>query len=172
MRAAAPDLEYQPATPDDAPFAADVDSAVHPQRPRDPVVYRYWWSQPDEFVEFARFIVHRGGERIGFASTEHARWEVQPARYGAVRGELLPAARTGSNLDALLAAMEERVVRDGALALRTWANEDDPTRIATILARGYAEDRRSRRWELDLIANRDRVLAMIVDSRARDSTSG
>ncbi|TME62919.1 MAG: hypothetical protein E6I51_05605 [Chloroflexi bacterium] len=166
------ELVFTPAGPDDAAFAADVETAARPHAPRDPVSYRYWWSQPDEFVEFARFIVHRGGERIGFASTEHARWEVQPARYGAVRGELLPAARTGSNLDALLAAMEERVVRDGALALRTWANEDDPTRIATVLARGYAEDRRSRRWELDLLANRDRILAMIVDSRARMHAAG
>jgi len=166
------ELVFTPAGPDDAAFAADVETAARPHAPRDPVSYRYWWSQPDEFVEFARFIVHRGGERIGFASTEHARWDVQPARYGAVRGELLPAARTGYNLDALLAAMEERVVRDGALMLRTWANEDDPTRIATVLARGYAEDRRSRRWELDLVANRDRVLAMTVDSRARMLAEG
>ena len=172
MRAAAPDLEYQPATPDDAPFAADVDSAVHPQRPRDPVVYRYWWSQPDEYMEFARFVVTRGRRPIGVADWSHPRWQVQPERYGTAGCEIVPAERSRTTLDAATAAMEARVVAEGARILRAWSNEDDPLRTEMLLARGYVEDRRSKRWELDLIANRDRLLAMTDASRGRMRSEG
>src|SRR5205823_3941615 len=41
-----------------------------------------------------------------------------------------------------------------------------------ILARGYKEDRRHKRWELDLIANRERLLALTRESRARMRREG
>ena len=166
------DLVFRPVAPEDAAFAADVMTAVRPASPVDPVVLRYWWTQPDESLEFARFVVLRGGGRIGFAMTEHARWGVQPERYEIVGGELLPPERTRSTLDRLLAAMEERALTDGARILRAFANEDDALRIEAILARGFMEDRRSRRWELDLVANRERLLAMTEESRARMREGG
>jgi GNAT superfamily N-acetyltransferase len=161
------DLTLLPVGPGDAAFAADVDTAVRPLGPRDPVVYEYWWSQPDENWQFARFVVTRGGKRIGYAIAEHPRWDVQPERYGTIDGNLLPADRTKAALDAVFASMEERVIADGAKVLSAWANEDDPLRIETILARGYKEDRHFRRWELDLVANRDKLLAMAEESRSR-----
>ena len=166
------ELSFRPATPNDGAFAADVETALRPDSPRDPVVYRYWWSQPDEHLEIARFIAHRGGRDIGFATTEHARWDMQPERHAWVGGDILPAERSDAVLDAVLAAMEERVIADGARILGTGAYEDDQLRIETILRRGYKEDRRSRRWELDLIANRERLLAMTERSRARMREEG
>jgi hypothetical protein len=80
---------------------------------------------------------------VGYATAEHPRWELQPDRYGNVGGNLLPTERTGARLDAIYAAMEERVVADGAKILAAWANEDDPMRIETLIARGYKEDRRA-----------------------------
>jgi GNAT superfamily N-acetyltransferase len=161
------ELAYRPATVDDAGFAADVDTAVHPQRPRDPLVYRYWWAQPDEFMEFARFVVTRGGRPIGFAEWRHARWDVQPDRYGTLSAELLPSERALYALDAATAELERRVTLEGARILRSWSNEDDPLRIEMLLARGYAEERRGKRWELDLVGNRDRLLEMTEESRER-----
>jgi GNAT superfamily N-acetyltransferase len=166
------DLTYQPAGPGDAAFAADVDTAVRPFGPRDPAIYEYWWSQPDENWKFARFVVSRGGRRIGYAIAEHPRWEMQPERYATVDGNLLPAERTKLSLGAIFAAMEERVVVAGAKILAAWANEDDQLRIETILDRGYREDRRSRRWELDLVANREKLLAMAEASRSRMQKQG
>ena len=166
------DLEYRPATPEDATFAADVDTAVHPHRPRDPVVYRYWWAQPDEAISFARFVVARGPRPIGVAEWSHARWEVQPERYGTAGCEILPEERDRATINAAMAEMEERVITEGARVLRAWSNEDDPLRIETLLARGYVEDRRSKRWELDLVANRERLLAMTKGSRARMRAEG
>lgn len=166
------DLVFLPAGPGDAAFAADVDTAVRPFGARDPVIYEYWWAQPDENWEFARFVVTRGERRIGYATAEHPRWDVQPERYGSVDGNLLPQERTRATLDTVFASMEERVIADGAKILSAWANEDDTLRIETLLARAYKEDRRSRRWELDLVTNREKLIAMTEDSRSRMKDEG
>jgi len=166
------ELTFRPATLDDAPFAADVMTALFPRSPWDPVSLRYWWSQPDESMEIARFIVLRGERPIGFAHIDHARWDVQPERYASIWGDLMPAERTRDGLSAFLAAMEERLRADGARTIRVRAEEDDSLRIDTILARGYKEDRRQKRWELDVAANRDRLLAMTADSRERMRAEG
>ena len=165
-------LAFVPVKPGDAAFAADVDTAVRPSAPRDPVTYEYWWSQPDENWMSSRFVVTRSGARVGYATAEHPRWEVQPERYGSVGGNLLPEERNRSSLDAIYAEMEARVIADGARVLAAWGNEDDPLRIETLLARGYKEDRRSRKWELDLVANREKLLAMTEESRARMRREG
>jgi len=166
------DLAFRAAGPGDAAFAADVDTAVRPRGPRDPEVYEYWWAHPDENWVYARFVVTRGVRRVGYAIAEHPRWEVQPERYGTVDGNLLPADRTKATLDAVFGSMEERVIADGAKILSAWAYEDDPVRIESLTGRGYKEDRRSRRWELDLVANRERLLAMTEESRSRMRTEG
>ena len=171
-RIVAKDLAFRPATPDDAAFAADVMSAVSPETPWDPVSLRYWWSQPDEFQEVVRFIVLRGETPVGFAQIDHARWDVQPERYASIRGDLILTDRQRDSLSALLAAMEERSIADGARILRVSANEGDTLRIGVIEGRGYREDRRQKQWELDLGPNRERILAMTTESRARMRREG
>jgi RimJ/RimL family protein N-acetyltransferase len=167
------ELRLTAATPGDAAFVADVLTAVRPSAPVDPISLTYWWAQVDERIEFLRFVVTRGGTPIGFATVEQARPGVQPERYATLLWwDVLPAQRTRVMLDGTLALAEERAATAGARILRTHANEDDPLRIETILARGFTEDRRSRRWELDLVANRDRLLAMTEESRARMRTEG
>jgi hypothetical protein len=166
------DLVFAPAKGGDAAFAADVDTAARPSSPRDPESYEYWWSQPDENWISARFVVSRGGARVGYGTAEHPRWEVQPERYGTVGSNLLPTERTAVRLGAILAAMEAHVIADGARILSSWANEDDPVRLEALVGRGYVEDRRSRRWELDLVANREKLLKLTEDSRSRMKAKG
>jgi RimJ/RimL family protein N-acetyltransferase len=84
----------------------------------------------------------------------------------------MPAERSGDLLRGFLAAMEERLRADGARTIRVRAEEDDALRIDTILARGYKEDRRHKRWELDLFANREALLAMTDESRLRMRAEG
>jgi mycothiol synthase len=165
-------LAFRSATADDASFAADVMTALFPRSPWDPVSLRYWWSQPDEFMEVARFVALRGERPVGFGQVDHARWDVQPERYSSIWGDLTPAERTRDLLDAFLAAMEGRACSDGARILRVRAEEDDALRIDAVLGRGYREDRRHKRWELDLVANREPLLAMTDDSRARMRQEG
>ncbi|HEY8785707.1 MAG TPA: GNAT family N-acetyltransferase [Candidatus Limnocylindria bacterium] len=164
------ELAFRPANVEDAAFAADVMTAVTPSSPWDPVSLGYWWAQPDEFMKFARFVALRGERPVGYAQFDHALWDVQPERYASIWGDLLPASREA--LRALLAAMEERAIADGAKILRTRANEDDPLRIEAILGLGYREDRLHKRWELDLVANRESLLAMTERSRARMRSEG
>lgn len=165
-------VTFRPASLDDAALAADVLTAVRPHAPVDPVVLRYRWSLPNDTWVVERFVVERGGSPIGHAFDEHPRWDLTAERFAEVGGDLFPAERLPERLDALLAAMEERAGASGARILEAWANEDDERRIAVILRRGYREDRRGRRWELDLVTNRDRLLAMTEQSRARMRAEG
>lgn len=168
----ASDLQLRPASPDDAPFAADVLTAVRPSQPTDPEILRYWWSQPDENLEFRRWLIVRGDGPIGYGVLEHPRWEVQPERYGTIFFEIVPAARDAATLQAALARFEQAAREDGARTARAFSYDDDQLRIDAILARGFKEDRRSKRWELDLVANRERLLAMTEESRARMRKEG
>lgn len=166
------DLVLRPATLDDAAFVTDVATALHPKRPRDPVVARYWWAVGSTNWSVERFVVEYLGRAIGYAVMERPRWELDPNRRAEVGGDLLPDARSAERLDAILDAMEERAGAAGAAVLRAWADEDDPLRAEAILRRGYHEDRRGRRWELDLAANRERLAAMTEASRARIRAEG
>lgn len=161
------ELEFRPATPDDASFSADVHTAVFPTRPTDPVIERYWWEQPDDTFVTRRWVVHRDGKDVGVAYFEHPAWSKLETPHGDVGGELLPQHRERSTLGVMIAEMERRLVADGAKRVAVRANEDDELRIAAITDRGFREDRRGRRWLLDLTENRERIAAMTETSRAR-----
>ena len=166
------DLQFRDARLDDAAFAADVETQANPVRPTDPIVTRYWWKQPDDTYVVRRYIIARGGREIGFAFFEHPAWSRLQVPHGDVGGELLPSERDEQTLEAMLGEMERRLAADGARRVAVRANEDDDVRIAAILARGFREDRRGRRWLLDLDANRARIVAMTMETRARMSAEG
>ncbi|HKY51791.1 MAG TPA: GNAT family N-acetyltransferase [Candidatus Limnocylindria bacterium] len=166
------ELEFREATLDDATFSADVQTAVFPTRPTDPVIEGYWWAQPDDTYVVRRWIVQRDGRDIGVAYFEHPSWDRLQVPHGDIGGELLPEHREQASLAAMLAEMESRLVADGARRIAARANEDDEVRIAAILARGFREDRRGRRWLLDLVANNERIAKMTEASRARMRAEG
>jgi GNAT superfamily N-acetyltransferase len=68
--------------------------------------------------------------------------------------------------------MEGRIIADGAKRVGVRSNEGDAVRIAAILGRGFREDRRGRRWLLDLVENRERIAAMTAQSRKRMRAEG
>ncbi|OGO74008.1 MAG: hypothetical protein A3G84_01625 [Chloroflexi bacterium RIFCSPLOWO2_12_FULL_71_12] len=160
------EVALRPATLDDASFVADVATAVTPTRPADPVIERHEWEQLWRNWVVRRWIVLTDGRPSGYALHSHPRWDLVEERYGSVVADLLPAERTRLHLDRALAEMEQASMADGARILRTRANEDDPLKIETILGRGYHEDRRGRRWELDLVAERQRIVEMTERTRA------
>lgn len=161
------ELRFRDATLDDAAFAADVHTLVYPARPTDPVVARYWWAQPDDTYVLRRWIVQQGGRDIGVAFLEHPAWARLQEPHGDIDGEILPHQRDRATLEALFAEMERRLVSDGARRVGVRANEGDDVRIAAIRGRGFREDRRGRRWLLDLAENRERIATMTAESRAR-----
>lgn len=163
-------LTFRPATLDDAAFAADVETAVHPSAPADPLITRYEWETAMDNWSPERFVVARYGTPIGVAFCEHPEWSEVDRHWAWIGGEVLPDARDA--LGQVLAAMEERATGQGATLLRAWAREDDAFRIETILGRGFREDRRGKWWELDLAAKRADLLAMTEASRERMRREG
>lgn len=165
-------LEYRPASGLDAAFYADVLTAVRPNAPVDPLVTRYEWEHPLDAWVSQRFIVMQGTAPIGVAFFEHPRWDRTEKRFGTVGAELLPDHRVAGCLSAMLEEMERRLQADGARTIAVRAADDDTMRIDMILGRGYREDRRHRRWELDLTTNRDRIVQMTEVARARMREQG
>ena len=164
-------LTFRAATLDDAEYWADVWTSAHPFAV-DPVDTRYWWSQPQRTYLSRQFIVARGGSRIGVGQIEHQNWDLVPGRFGTVGAEVLPEFRDAAALDAILSELERRVVAEGATRLASRANEDDALKIGVLRSRGYAEDRRGKRWTLDLVANRERIARMTRESRDRMRRDG
>jgi GNAT superfamily N-acetyltransferase len=166
------DLELRPATLDDASFGADLDTALRPDDPSDPALTRHWWTieAADNVVE--RWVATQNGRPVGLVFHRHAPWEKMPERFGRVSGDLLPAVRTPARLDALHAFAEERSRGEGTKTFTTWTWEDDRLRLDVLEARGFKEERRERFWELDLVANKDRIEKMTDASRARMRTDG
>jgi len=165
-------LRFRPATPDDAAFVADCLTAIRPQAPVDALVLRHEWANPDPTWTNERYVVERAGARIGWAGIDRPRWELSAERFAGLWGDLQPSERSAERLDQVFAFMEERAAAAGAVRLVTRSNEDDDFRSGVILARGFREDRRARRWELDLVAERVRILAMTEDCRARMRDAG
>jgi hypothetical protein len=162
----AADITFREARIEDAAFVADLDTALRPDNPQDPVIYEDYWRNPDAATKIERFIGELDGERVAYASQRHAKWKTNK-RYGSVGGDLLPPHRTPERLDALFAAMEERSRADGTQTFTTWAWADDELRVNALAKRGYREERRQRFWELDLVANRSKLEAMAADSRKK-----
>jgi mycothiol synthase len=165
-------LEFTPATLDDAAFYADVYTAAHPTEPLDPVMQRYEWEHGYDKWIADRSLVSRGGRRIGLALMQHAHWGLFPTRWADITAELLPEHRDASTVAAVLAEMEARASASGAALVHMRANEDDAVRVAALTERGFREDRRGKKWELDVIANRDHLLAMTEASRQRMRREG
>jgi hypothetical protein len=160
------DLTLREAKLSDAEFAADMETALRPEEPRDPVTLKDYWRNPEENAKIERFIGEIGGERVAVAHQRHELWKT-PKHYGGVSGDLMPSHRTPARVDALFAAMEERSRADGTKMFTTWCWEDDSLRVDVVKARGYIEERRQRFWELDLIANRANLEKMAAASRAK-----
>jgi mycothiol synthase len=160
-------LVFRPATLDDAAFAADVATATHPDEPEDPAAWRHWWSTDDPAWTNERFIVLRGDVPIGHARHNHAPWDQMKKRYGRIGFDLLPAERNDAQLGMVFDAMEGRAHASGTRIFAAYAREDDTWLAKWLASRGYREERRSKAWELDLIAHRRKLEEMAVESREK-----
>lgn len=166
------DLALRPATLDDAAFAADLYTALQPDDPEDPVLWRHWWSNVDPTATYARFIALRDGRPVGLAGMMHSAWDKMPERYARIMGDVLPELRTPERLGAIYAFGEGCARTDGALRGTSWAWEWDGPRVDVLTSRGYREERRERFWELDLAANKAKLEQMARASRERMREQG
>ena len=165
-------LSFRPATLDDAAFAADIATALHPDDPEDPASWRHWWASTDPVWTVERFVAQRDGRDVGVASHHHAPWDRLPKRYGRVRVELLPALGLDDARATVWDFIEGRSIASGAEILSASAREDDAELLTWLQARGYREERRSKAWELDLVARRAALEVMTVASREKMRAAG
>jgi hypothetical protein len=165
-------LRFRPLAPDDIEFVADVMTAVRPTGSAvDPVVLRYEWENEQSRTGSDRHVAEHDGSRVGFAVLERA-LDGPGRAHATLFGDLVQAARDPRRLDEVVAFAEGRAFADGATVVRAFADEHDHLRADVLAVRGYREDRRSKRWELDLVAERQRIEAMTLSSRERMKREG
>ena len=165
-------LTFRPAILEDAKFASDVATASRPDEPEDPASWRHWWATDDPTWTNERFIVLRDGTPIGFVRHNHAPWDQMAKRYGRLGFELMPSERTDAQLATVFDMIEERAQASGTRIFTSYAREDDDWLIRWFEARGYREERRSKAWELDLVARRPELERMATESRRKMRDAG
>src|SRR4029079_12847898 len=94
------DMTLREAKLSDAEFVADMETAIRPDDPRDPVTLKDYWRHPEETAKIERFIAEIGGVPVGYGFQRHDLWKT-PKRYGNVSGDLMPSHRTAARIDAL-----------------------------------------------------------------------
>lgn len=165
-------LTFRPATLDDVPWVAALQTARDPGEPGNEAQLRHWWRlmNPDRFDE--RWIVEEAGAPVGFASFSHPAWESAPMRASRLmiwlpRGDGRPA-----HLRRGLEVLEPYAAAAGTRLYTSNLREDFEDEHGAFVALGYREGRRSQGWELDLAANRAALEAMADGSRGRMRDEG
>ena len=165
-----PDL--RPATLDDSGIVADLESLRDPSEPRDPVLLRHWWQMADEHERSMRRVVVRDGAAIAYVGASHERWDSEEKKFGVVRAMLRRDAWSEPVYDGLVKTGEDWLRDEGASISVVRVRADLEDDLAALERLGYREDRRMRTSELDLVAQRDRILAIRDTCRQRMRAHG
>jgi GNAT superfamily N-acetyltransferase len=165
-------LELRPATIADGEKVADLETARTPDEPRDPEMLHFRWTFPPAGEVFTRMMAERDGAAIAFLYAGHMPWGETPQRFGSMRVVLHPKIWTEALYVQLAEAGEAWLRAEGGEigVVRVQANIDNDIRM--LERRGYREVRRGRIWELDLVANRARLLAGVEEGRERMRKQG
>lgn len=166
------DVEMRPATPADAAAVSDLETVRHPDDPADPAMVRFWWTTMSAGEVYERQIAERDGTAIAYVMARHRPWTDGAERFGTTRILLHPNLWSEEGYLRLVDIAESWLRDQGAdiAVIRVRANFTDEIRV--LQARAYSEVRRGRQWELDLVANRARLLAAAELSRKRMEEQG
>ena len=165
-------VAFVPALRADAGWWADLMTAVEPSDPWDAEGLAHEWEFEDRDEYVRRWILEAGGRRVGVAEIQHSHWERTPERYVYVNAYLWPGRGREGLLAGAFEGLEARARAQQAQTLQAVARADDRPRIAFLEGRGYRKDRLGRVWELDLVANRSRLLELARPARARMREAG
>jgi len=159
------ELDLRTATLDDAEMVADLESTRDPDDPRDPTMLRFWWATRPQDEAHMELIAERDGAAVAYLAAGHDPWEHLPKRFGWLRPILHPEIWSERHFG-LLIAIAESWLRDeqGTIAVAR-LRESFKDQLHVFESRGYREVRRSRIWELDLVAGREKLLAAAERSR-------
>ena len=164
--------ELRPATLDDAGIVADLESLRDPTEPRDPVLLRHWWLMADEHERSMRRVAVRDGAAVAYVGASHELWNPDGKKFGVVRPMLRSDVWSEPVYDGLVEVGEDWLRDEGATTSVVRVREDMNHDIAELERLGYREDRRMRTSELDLVAHRERILAIRDECRERMRAHG
>ncbi|MFN2520615.1 MAG: N-acetyltransferase family protein [Candidatus Limnocylindria bacterium] len=166
-------LRFTAATIDDAEYWADLWTDVDSDDPSDPVLTRHFWkNQPADQVAERFIAISPDGQRVGGAAHFHGPWDKMPTRYGQVRAGLFTAHTSRERLEQAFTFAEDRSRESGTAVFSTWVLETEAERIDVLTSRGYAVERRAKMWQVDLVANRERIESIVASSRERMRAQG
>ncbi|HEX9475231.1 MAG TPA: GNAT family N-acetyltransferase [Candidatus Dormibacteraeota bacterium] len=161
------DLELRPVTLADAELVADLETARNPEDPRDPVMQRFWWTSDPVGEVRTRSIAEHNGVPVAYAMARHTAWVEGVRRFGSIRITMHPEHWTPSRHEHLIGNAESWLRSEGGAVAVAGIGEKRENELRVFAGRGYNEARRARQWELDLVANRERLLAAAEQSRER-----
>ena len=166
------DLELRPATMADVGLVADLETARMPDDPRDPEMLRFWWTTNLRDEVWTRMVAERDGAATAYFSAGHARWEEALTRFAWIRLALHPDAWSPTRFEELLALSESWIREEEGHIGVARIREDFKDERRIFEGAGYGVVRRTQPWELDLAANRKRLLAGVEEGRARMAQQG
>jgi len=161
------DLELRPATLADAELVADLETARNPDDPRDPMMQRFWWTADSAAEVRTRLVAEVDGVAIAYLMARHAEWKDGVRRFGWIRAVVHPKHWTRSLHEQLIEHVESWLRSEGGEISVATVGVKLEHEVRVFEALGYKEVRRGREWELDLVGNRDRLLAGAEVSRKR-----
>ena len=157
---------YRPVelTREDAELLAELMTRANPDEPEDPVVQLHALFNPTPGYARERFVLEIEGQSVGVARHGHP-LKATPDSYAGSRVALVPEARSVAALVHAYGFLETRVRAAGVRTLTTHVLEDDDDQRLALEQCGWTKDRVSKVWELDLVAGRERILAMAAETR-------
>jgi GNAT superfamily N-acetyltransferase len=102
----------------------------------------------------------------------HNPWVDEAKRFGSIRAILRPDHWTASRHERLIEHVESWLRREGAAVAVSTVGEQYENELRVFEGLGYREVRRGRQWQLDLVANRERLLAGADQGRKRMAEQG
>ncbi|TMD31323.1 MAG: GNAT family N-acetyltransferase [Chloroflexi bacterium] len=166
------DLELRPAAMSDVDMVADLETARTPDDPRDPAMTRFWWTVHPPDQVFMRMLAERHGQAMAYLFVKHESWAKMPERFGFMRLVLHQDIWNPPHFEWLVETAETWLRSEAAVTSVISVRADFQTEAQVLEAMGYRVVRRARQWELDLVANRDRLRASAEQCRKRMAEQG
>jgi GNAT superfamily N-acetyltransferase len=153
-------------------MVADLETARIPDDPRDPAMTLFWWTVHPPDQVFMRMLAERKGQAMAYLFVKHESWAKMPERFGFMRLVLHQDIWTPPHYEWLVETAETWLRSEAAATSVIPVRADFQTEARVLEAMGYRVIRRARQWELDLVANRERLLTGAEQCRKRMAEQG
>jgi GNAT superfamily N-acetyltransferase len=158
---------FRPPTLDDLPWVVAFQTEREPDEPANEQQLRHWWQLNDPGRLDDRWIVEQDGAPVGYATFGHPTWERAPTHAARLSAWFPRDAARPERLRRAFEVLEPYAVADGTKLFMAGTLEGFDDEYDALVAHGYKEERRSKSWELDIVANRANIAAMTERSRRR-----